>query len=46
MTPGRFDPERTLAAIHRLRPTVLIAVPTLFRRLLALGDALQSYDLT
>jgi acyl-coenzyme A synthetase/AMP-(fatty) acid ligase len=46
MTPGRFDPERTLAAIHRLRPTVLIAVPTLFRRLLALGDALGNYDLT
>lgn len=46
MIPGRFDPERTLAAIDRLRPTVLIAVPTLFRRLLALGDALKSYDLS
>jgi benzoate-CoA ligase len=45
MTPGRFDPVRTLAAIDRLKPTVLIAVPTLFRRLLALGDALRSYDL-
>jgi benzoate-CoA ligase len=44
MTPGRFDPERTLAAIDRVRPTVLIAVPTLFRRLLALGDALKRYD--
>ncbi len=45
MTPGRFDPERTLAAIDRLKPTVLIAVPTLFRRLLALGEAIKSYDL-
>jgi acyl-coenzyme A synthetase/AMP-(fatty) acid ligase len=45
MTGGRFDPHRTLAAIDRLRPTVLIAVPTLFRRLLALGDELSSYDL-
>jgi acyl-coenzyme A synthetase/AMP-(fatty) acid ligase len=46
MTPGRFDPERTLAAIDRLRPTVLIAVPTLFRRLLALGSALEGYNLS
>jgi acyl-coenzyme A synthetase/AMP-(fatty) acid ligase len=41
MIPGRFDPERTLAAIETLCPTVLIAVPTLFRRLFALGDALE-----
>ena len=45
MMPGRFDPERTLAAIARLKPTVLIAVPTLFRRLLAMGDMLERYDL-
>lgn len=45
MVPGRFDPERTLAAIEKLRPTVLIAVPTLFRRLFALGDALDKCDL-
>lgn len=45
MTPGRFDPERTLAAIERLKPTVFIAVPTLFRRLFALGDALDRCDL-
>jgi acyl-coenzyme A synthetase/AMP-(fatty) acid ligase len=45
MTPGRFDPERTLAAIARLKPTVFIAVPTLFRRLFALGDALERHDL-
>lgn len=45
MTPGRFDPERTLAAIERLKPTVLIAVPTLFRRLFALGDELERFDL-
>ena len=38
--------EGTLAAIDRLKPTVLIAVPTLFRRLLALGEALKSYDLS
>jgi acyl-coenzyme A synthetase/AMP-(fatty) acid ligase len=46
MTPGRFDPERTLAAIDRVRPTVLIAVPTLFRRLLAMGSALEGYNLS
>ena len=45
MIPGRFDPERTLAAIEKVRPTVLIAVPTLFRRLFALGDALDRCDL-
>ena len=44
MTPGRFDPERTLKAIDRLKPTILIAVPTLFRRLLALGEAIKAYD--
>jgi benzoate-CoA ligase len=46
MIPGRFDPERTLEGIQRLRPTVLIAVPTLFRRLFALGNALENYDLS
>jgi acetyl-CoA synthetase/medium-chain acyl-CoA synthetase len=45
MTPGRFDPERTLAAIEKLRPTILIAVPTLFRRLFALGEKLGRYNL-
>ena len=44
MIPGRFDPERTLMAIQTLRPTVLIAVPTLFRRLFALGDRLDKCD--
>ena len=46
MTPGRFDPARTLAAIERYRPTIFIAVPTLFRRLFALGDALDKCDFT
>jgi len=45
MLPGRFDPELTLEAIDRLKPTIFIAVPTLFRRLLALGAPLQKYDL-
>ena len=45
MTPGRFDPELTLAAIAKIQPTVLIAVPTLFRRLFALGDRLEKYNL-
>jgi benzoate-CoA ligase len=45
MTPGRFDPLRTLAEIEKLRPTILIAVPTLFRRLFALGDALDKCNL-
>jgi len=46
MMPGRFDPERTLAAIDSLKPTIFIAVPTIFRRLLALGDTLRKYDLS
>ncbi len=45
MMAGRFDPERTLAAIDKLKPTIFIAVPTLFRRVLALGAALEKYDL-
>jgi len=45
MTPGRFDPELTLASIEKFRPTILIGVPTLFRRLIALGDAVKKYDL-
>lgn len=46
MITGRFDPDRTLAAMRKMRPTVLIAVPTLFRRLFALGDALEKSDLS
>jgi acyl-coenzyme A synthetase/AMP-(fatty) acid ligase len=46
MIPGRFDAERTLTAIQELRPTVLIAVPTLFRRLFASGDLLEKHDLS
>lgn len=46
MTPGRFDPVRTLAAIEKYRPTILIAVPTLFRRLFAHGEALDKCDFT
>jgi benzoate-CoA ligase len=45
MTPGRFDPEKTLAAIEKFRPTIFIGVPTLFRRLIALGAAVRRYDL-
>ncbi len=45
MTPGRFDPEKTLAAIQKHRPTIFIGVPTLYRRLIALGDAVRKYDL-
>jgi acyl-coenzyme A synthetase/AMP-(fatty) acid ligase len=44
MVPGRFDPERTLAAIEAVRPTILIAVPTLFRRLFAVGEAFDKCD--
>lgn len=46
MIPGRFDPERTLAAIDRFKPTIFIAVPTLFRRVLALGESIKKYDLS
>jgi acyl-coenzyme A synthetase/AMP-(fatty) acid ligase len=45
MMPGRFDPELTLAAIDRLKPTIFIAVPTLFRRVLASGEVTRKYDL-
>ena len=45
MTPGRFDPEKTLAAIEKFQPTILIGVPTLFRRLIVLGEAVGRYDL-
>jgi 2-aminobenzoate-CoA ligase len=45
MIPGRFDPERTVAAIETLRPTILIAVPTLFRRLFAVPGLLDRHDL-
>jgi acyl-coenzyme A synthetase/AMP-(fatty) acid ligase len=45
MMPGRFDPERTIAAIEKLRPSILVAVPTLFRRLFAAGAALDRADL-
>jgi acetyl-CoA synthetase len=45
MTGGRFDPAGTIAAMKRLKPTILIAVPTLFRRLFALGDALDAGEL-
>jgi acyl-coenzyme A synthetase/AMP-(fatty) acid ligase len=46
MTPGRFDPDKTLAAIEKYRPTVFIGVPTLYRRLIAMGDAVRKYDLS
>ncbi len=45
MMSGRFDPERTLAAVATLRPTILVAVPTIFRRFFALGDAIERSDL-
>jgi fatty-acyl-CoA synthase len=41
----RFDPAQTLAAIERHRADVLIAVPVMLRRILALGpDALVNTD--
>jgi benzoate-CoA ligase family protein len=44
---GRFDPEKTLANLARHRATIFIAVPTVFRRILALDDSvLKKYDLS
>jgi fatty-acyl-CoA synthase len=41
----RFDAERVLADLERHRCAVLIAVPTMLRRLLALGDRVPAADL-
>ncbi len=41
----RFDPEDTLAAIQELRPQVLVVVPVMMQRILALGsDVIRRYD--
>jgi fatty-acyl-CoA synthase len=41
----RFDPEATLAAIQRWRPTALIVVPVMLTRLLELGpETIARYD--
>ena len=42
---GRFDPEKTMESLQRYRATIFIAVPTVFRRILALDDSvLKRYD--
>ncbi|MBI4455897.1 MAG: benzoate-CoA ligase family protein [Acidobacteria bacterium] len=44
---GRFDPEKALKSIQKYRATIFVAVPTVFRRILALEEkALQKYDLS
>ncbi|MCZ6785123.1 MAG: AMP-binding protein [Proteobacteria bacterium] len=41
----RFDPEGTLAAIHELKPQVLVVVPVMMQRILDLGpDVIGRYD--
>jgi acyl-CoA synthetase (AMP-forming)/AMP-acid ligase II len=41
----RFDPEATLAAIERWRPTALIVVPVMLTRILELGpETIARYD--
>jgi acetyl-CoA synthetase len=43
---GRAQPERVLETIGRLRVTLLYSVATVYRRILALPDAEQRYDLS
>jgi acyl-CoA synthetase (AMP-forming)/AMP-acid ligase II len=43
----RFDPESTLAAIHELRPEVLVVVPVMMQRILELErEVIKRYDAT
>lgn len=44
--PGRFDPERAMEAVQRYRVAEFIAVPTIFRMLLAVPDIEERYDLS
>ncbi len=44
--PGRFDVDRSLAAIQKYRVTVFVAVPTIFRMVVATPDAEKQYDLS
>jgi len=44
--PGRFDVDRTLAAIQKYGATVFVAVPTIFRMVVARPDAEKQYDLS
>ncbi|WP_278262003.1 AMP-binding protein [Nocardia sp. AG03] len=43
--PGRFDPQRTLAAVARHRASALVLVPTMLQRIVDLGpEELSRYD--
>lgn len=44
--PGRFDVDRALAAVQNYRATVFVAVPTIFRMVIARPDAEKQYDLS
>lgn len=44
--PGRFDPERALAAVQRYGVTEFVAVPTIYRMLLTVEDVAERYDLS
>ncbi len=44
--PGRFDVDRALAAVQKYRATVFVAVPTIFRMVVAKPDAEKQYDLS
>lgn len=44
--PGRFDVDRALAAVQKYRATVFVAVPTIFRMVVAKPDAEKHYDLS
>ena len=46
LEPARFEPEACLAAIQRYRVTLLAAVPTIFRMLIARPGAESRYDLS
>ena len=44
--PGRFDPEKVFKYIERYKATVFVAVPTIYRRMLAVKEAEKKYNLS
>ena len=46
LEPGRLDAERAFEVITRERPTVFLAVATLYARMLQVPDAEKRYDLS
>jgi acyl-coenzyme A synthetase/AMP-(fatty) acid ligase len=44
--PGRFDVDRAMEAVQRYRVTEFVAVPTIYRMMLAVPDLEERYDLS